>query len=127
MRDDFIDEDKIYNRYTTQRFLRRILKAKPDSDEALRNLHTLIAQKKIDYAPNTMGFLGKDINDLLKAEEINERRVRKKQVKDVLKKLNELLNGQAQLKKNVAKLSKEVEEIKRLQVKSEPWEHAKKG
>lgn len=62
-----------------------------------------------------------------KRTQLRQEEVKKKQVKDVLKKLDELLSGQIELKKNVAELSKEVEDLKRLQVEGEPWKQQKKG
>jgi len=124
MRRDFIDDDEIYNRYTTERFLQRVLKARPDSDEADKKLLQLIRTKKLKYAPNSMGFLGADINNLLEIQNKTERKVREIELKKVLHKLGKLdaiLKAQEEIKKNVDRVERKVDKLEKRQSQEESW------
>lgn len=125
MREDFIDSDEEYNPYMTSRFL--FSGDGLNEKQRYAKLEEYVEKGIIKPVPESFGFRGKDIITYLKRKERKREEVRKKQVKEVLEKLNELLNGQVELKKNVAELSKEVEKIKRLQVDSESWKQQKTG
>jgi len=127
MRREFIDDSEVYNRYTAEYFLQRVLKALPDSDDADKRLQQLVKTKRLKYAPDSVGFLGKDINDLLEIEKKKERKVREIQLKKILQKLDVVLKTQQELKKNVERLERKVDKLEKLQVQEESWKAGAKA